>query len=196
MYYNYQQTNWVRLLPLTKFVYNNAPSATTGVSPFYTNKSYHPRLQMHTLQDLSSKNACSFAEKLKTVHSELKDAIIEAQKHHQGPADACRSTPPNYQVDNQVFVLTKFLQTMQPSKKLAKRFSGPFTIARRPSSHSFQVKLLNHLCSIYPVFHVSQLELVPHSFIPNRINPFLSPIEVDGDLEYEISHILDSKLDR
>ena len=173
--------------------YNNAPSATTGVSPFYTNKGYHPRLQVHALQDLSSENARLFAKNLETVHSELKDAIIEAQKRYQGPVDARRSTPPNYQVDDQVFVLAKFLWTTRPSKKLAERFLGPFTITGRPSSHLFQVKLPDHLHSIHPVFHVSQLEPVPHSSIPNRINPPSPPIEVDGNLEYEISRILDSK---
>ena len=44
IYYNYQQTDWACLLPLAEFAYNNAPSATTGFSPFFTNKSYHPRL--------------------------------------------------------------------------------------------------------------------------------------------------------
>ena len=174
--------------------YNNTPLATTGVSPFYANKGYHPRLQVHTLQDLSSENTRSFAKNLETVHSELKNAIIKAQKCYQGPADAHRSTPPNYQVGDQVFVLAKFLWTTRPSKKLAERFLGPFTITGRPSSHSFQVKLPDHLRSVHPVFHVSQLEPVPHSSIPNRINPSSPPIEVDGDLEYEISRILDSKL--
>ena len=34
MYCNYQQDNWSELLPLAEFAYNNAPSDTTGVSPF------------------------------------------------------------------------------------------------------------------------------------------------------------------
>jgi len=137
MYYNYQQTDWVELLPLAKFTYNNTPSATTGVSPFCANKDYHPRLQVHSLQDLLSKNACFFADKLATVHSELKDVILEAQKCYQVPTNAHRLMPPNYQIGDQVFVLAKFLQTMQPSRKLAKRFLGLFTITGKPSSHSF-----------------------------------------------------------
>ena len=32
VYCNYQQDNWSELLPLAEFAYNNAPSATTGVS--------------------------------------------------------------------------------------------------------------------------------------------------------------------
>jgi len=44
IYCNYQQNNWSKLLPLAEFAYNNAPSATTGVSPFFANKGYHPNL--------------------------------------------------------------------------------------------------------------------------------------------------------
>jgi len=41
IYYNYQQDNWSDFLLLTKFVYNNASSAITGVSLFFINKDYH-----------------------------------------------------------------------------------------------------------------------------------------------------------
>jgi len=44
IYCNYQQNNWSELLPLAEFAYNNAPSATTGVSLFFANKGYHPNL--------------------------------------------------------------------------------------------------------------------------------------------------------
>jgi len=54
MYCNYQQDNWSDLLPLTEFAYNNTPSATTGVSLFFTNKGYHPNLAVHPEHDLSS----------------------------------------------------------------------------------------------------------------------------------------------
>jgi len=47
LYCNYQQDNWSELLPLAEFAYNNAPSATTGVSPFFANKGYHPNLSVY-----------------------------------------------------------------------------------------------------------------------------------------------------
>jgi len=52
MYCNYQQDNWSDLLPLAEFTYNNAPSATTGVSPFFANKGYHLNLAVHPEHDL------------------------------------------------------------------------------------------------------------------------------------------------
>ena len=50
--------------------------------------------------------------------------------------------------------------------------------------------------SVHPVFHVSQLELSHPSTIPNRVQPLPPPIEVDGEVEYEVEEILDSKIDR
>ena len=44
---NYQQDNWYTLLPLVEFAYNNTPSATTGISLFFTNKGYHLNLTIH-----------------------------------------------------------------------------------------------------------------------------------------------------
>ena len=56
-YCNYQQDNWADLLLLAEFAYNNAPSATTGVSPFFTNKGYHPNITIHPEYDLTSTHA-------------------------------------------------------------------------------------------------------------------------------------------
>ena len=53
MHCNYQQDNWLDLLPLIKFAYNNAPSAMTDVSSFFMNKGYHPNITVHPKCDLS-----------------------------------------------------------------------------------------------------------------------------------------------
>src|SRR5258707_12654356 len=41
VYTNYQQDDWVTLLLMAKFAYNNATNATTGRSPFFATKGYH-----------------------------------------------------------------------------------------------------------------------------------------------------------
>ena len=50
------------------------------------------------------------------------------------------------------------------------------------------------MCSVHPVFHVSQLEPCILNTIPNCVQPLAPPIEVDGEPEYEIEEILDSKI--
>ena len=51
---NYQQDNWSSLLPLGEFAYNNAPAASTRVSPFFANKGYHPNITVHPEHELAS----------------------------------------------------------------------------------------------------------------------------------------------
>ena len=54
IYYNYQQDNWSKLLSLIEFAYNNTPSATTGVFPFFANKRYHLNITIHPKCDIAS----------------------------------------------------------------------------------------------------------------------------------------------
>ena len=49
--------------------------------------------------------------------------------------------------------------------------------------------------AVHPIFHVSQLELAIPNTILDRIQPPPPPVEVDGEPEFEISEILNSKVD-
>ena len=42
MYWHHLQTDWVNLLPIALFAYNNKVSASTGHSPFFLNYGYIP----------------------------------------------------------------------------------------------------------------------------------------------------------
>src|SRR5258705_3624981 len=90
-YTNYQQDNWALLLPLAEFTYNNAMSATTGISPFFMNKGYHPRLLTNLLAPSSSSEAQRYVVDLDQLHSQLKASITEAQECYQKAADTITS---------------------------------------------------------------------------------------------------------
>ena len=62
-----------------EFAYNNAPSATTGVSPFFANKGYHPNITVHSECDIASSQACDFTVDLNELQSTLKAEISMAQ---------------------------------------------------------------------------------------------------------------------
>ena len=86
-YVSYQQDNWATLLPLAEFAYNNSPSETTSVSPFFANKGYHPNLSFYPERDLASSAARDFAIDLNELHEFLKENIADAQKCYQTYAD-------------------------------------------------------------------------------------------------------------
>jgi hypothetical protein len=196
VYCNYQQSNWSDLLPLAEFAYNNAPSATTGISPFFANKGYHPNLQVQIERELVSENAKKFVADLDGLHSELKLSIADAQKQYQVSADRRRKAPPDINIGDQVFVLAKFINTTRPSKKLSEKYLGPYEVIGKPGTLSYMIKLPTHMRAIHPVFHISMLEPFVPNVIPNRTPSPPPPVEIEGELEYEVAQILDSKLDR
>ena len=83
VYCNYQQDNQSELLSLVEFVYNNAPSATTSVSPFFANKRYHPNISVHPEYNITSFQAHDFTVDLNELQSTLKAEISMAQQHYQ-----------------------------------------------------------------------------------------------------------------
>ena len=122
--------------------------------------------------------------------------MATAQQRYQGPADAKRSHPPDFEVGNQVFIKAKYFHSMQPSKKLSEKNLGPYPIIAQVGLLSFTIHLPNSMRVVHPVFHVLQLELATPNVIPNCVQPPPPPIEVNDEPEYEITKILDSKLDR
>jgi len=196
IYCNYQQDNWADLLPLAEFAYNNAPSATTGVSPFLANKGYHPNISIYLECDMTSAQAHDYAVDLESLHQYLREEMANAQLHYQGPADAKRTLAPDFKVGDQVYVKAKYFRSTQPSKKLSEKNLWPYTIIAQVGSLSFMLRLPDSMRTIHPVFHVSQLELAIPNTIPDWIQPPPPLVEVDGEPEFEISEILDSKVDR
>ena len=73
IYCNYKQDNWSTLLPLAEFMYNNAPHATMGVSPFFMTCGYNPLIAVYPdakVTDLCTKH---FAMNFNEVHKFLCD---------------------------------------------------------------------------------------------------------------------------
>ncbi len=171
IYMNYQQDNWTEFLPLTEFAYNNATNATTGVSPFFTNKGYH----LEITADLQAVSTSTEVEQFMTNLSELQDALKEniakAQEHYQKNADCNRVEAPDMKLGDLVYVKARYFQMSRPSKKLSEKNLGPFEIIGRLGSHSFTIPLPQQFQTVHPVFHVSQLEPAKPDPFPHRRQP-------------------------
>src|SRR5258708_7470695 len=123
-------------------------------------------------------------------------SITKAQEHYQKYTDEHCSPAPPLKIGNQVYVKVKYFCTTRPLKKLSEKNLGLYEVIAIPSSHSFTLHLPQHFRSVHPVFHISQLELAEPDPFPQHTQPPPPPVEIDGDIEYEVSEILNSKLDR
>jgi hypothetical protein len=195
LYTNYQQDDWVDLLPLAEFAYNNAPHSATQVSPFFANKGYNPKLEVG-IEDVTSFAAQQYADDLSRLHQYLRDQIkIAIEQYARATADR-RVAPPEFAVGSQVWLSSEHIKTKRPSKKLDHRRLGPFKIISKLSTHAVKLQLPDALKAIHPVFHIRLLEPYVRNTIPNRRQPPPPPVEVEENDEYEVSAILDSRFRR
>ena len=131
---------------------------------------------------------------LNEIHDKLKQSIADAQECYQ-KANQHRALAPPFKIGDKVFIKARFFKTTQPLKKLSEKNLGPFKIISTLGSHSFTLRLPPQFCGVHPMFHVSQLEPATPNPFPGHIQPPPPPIEVDGEPEYKVSKILDSKID-
>ena len=85
----------------------------------------------------------------------------------------------------------------RPSSKLDSKRLAPFKIleAVGESKLAFRLDLLTSM-HIHPVFHVSLLELYQKNKFPGHTQPLPPPMEIDGEIEWEVEEILDSRIQR
>ncbi len=158
VYTNYQQDDWVMLLQMAEFAYNNAMNTMTGVSPFFVNKGYHLEFTADPQVETSLAKAEVFVVDLECIQAELKENITQAQERYWKNVDKHRAEAPELNIGDQAYVKVKFFRTRQPSKKLSEKNLGPYNIIGKPGTHSVTLRLPCQFCSIHLVFHVSQLE--------------------------------------
>jgi len=194
---SYQQDDWDKLLPLAEFALNNAPNASTGVSPFFANKGYNPAITVHSERDVAETHARDYAVNLQDLHQFLREQIAYAQSRYKETADRRLASDPDIKVGDKVFISMKTLTTIRPTRKFSETHAGPYEVIGKPSAASYTIRLPKSFAGVHPVFHVSQLE--PHfpNPFPGREEPPPAPVElVDGEEHFEVKQIVDSKLDR
>jgi hypothetical protein len=81
----YEQDNWVDLLPLAEFAYNNSVHATTRLTPFFAiygyNAEMHFKLPKESLPSFRSEKAADRRlGKLQAARNRLRESILEAQE--------------------------------------------------------------------------------------------------------------------
>ena len=106
VYINYQKDDWVKLLPLEEFAYNNTSHSATMVTPLFANKGFHPKLKV-SLEPVVLEVAHQVATYLKELHLYLCNQITHTLKIW-GPL--CVMMPSNPPIQSQGHCLARLAE--------------------------------------------------------------------------------------
>ena len=90
-------------------------------------------------------------------------------------------------------LLPRNIRTTRPCKKLDYKKIGPFKILAKIGTSSYKLDLPTSM-RIHNTFHISLLELYNDNKLPSQGSEPPPPIILEGEPEYELEEIIDSRL--
>jgi len=149
-------------------------------------------------QDPSSlKTVNEFTKRMESATEKAKSTIRKAQEDMTRYYNRRRSPAPVFKPGDWVYLDVSDIKMTRPSPKLSHRRLGPFEIERQVGPLAYRLKLPHGLRQLYLVFNVVKLSTAPDDPIPGR-KPRAPPppIIVNGELEWEVEEVLDSRWHR
>ncbi len=149
-YINKNQNNWVQLLLMTQFAYNNTQNETIEETPFWANYEYNSKVwqELWAHKSQSQKAILNIAE-IKKLHKDL-TSRIQQQKEQTTEVKP-------FMIEERVYLRTNNIYVKQRSKKLNNKSIKLFKIKRNIKRLSYELDLLKKM-QIHSVFHAFMLQ--------------------------------------
>uniref|UniRef100_A0A8C5LXT9 Integrase catalytic domain-containing protein n=1 Tax=Leptobrachium leishanense TaxID=445787 RepID=A0A8C5LXT9_9ANUR len=183
-YTTHLQDDWLDILPLAEFAYNNQVHSSTRLSPFYANYGYHPDILPDIPLNTPVPEVANRLRPLRLQLRTLRHQLQQAQDTQKRYADRNRRPAPRYAPGDKVLLSTAHLRLDCPSKKLGPRFIGLFQVLKMVNPVAAHLTLPSSY-RIHPVFHVSLLKPWRDNPFPGRHADPITPVSVSGEEEYE-----------
>ena len=196
-YVSLQQNNWDMFLAPLEFAYNSSPSSSTHLSPFLVNYGFEPATPISLSSSQKAEPSTvpavkKFLEDLTMLRDKAAKTIQQAQNSQKQYADK-KQRDITFNEGDQVLLSSANINLSTPSHKLSPKFIGPFTIEKVISPVAYQLTLPTTM-KIHPVFHISQLWPYLDPSPLHEVPPCPPPVEVEGNLEYEVETILNKQI--
>jgi transposase InsO family protein len=191
-----RQDDWDDFLPTGEFQYNNTVHSSTQQTPFMVDTSRHPRMGFELQQPRSTlESANEFTEHMALGIEEAKAALTKAKDEYSMYYNRRREPAPVFAPGDKVWLDGSDIATNRPSSKLSHRRLGLFVIDACVGHGAYRLKLPYHFRHLHPVFPVVKLSPAMPDPIPGRRPAPPPPTTlVDGEEEYEVEAILDSRM--
>jgi len=139
------------------------------------------------------------ADQVQTVMHQIQEHLRVEMRRSQDimeeGANRKRRPAPQIQDGTKVWLDARHIRTTRPSRKLDWKTLGPYMVKRKVPPYAYELELPRGL-RIHPVHRVSLLDPGAEDPLPGQNVTPPPPVEVDGDQEYEVERVEDSRMYR
>lgn len=184
---SWEQDDWVDLLPLAEYTYNDTVTSATGITPFYANYGRHPQTRFMRDEEVRNPASTNYAHWLKAIHDYCRQQLEKTRERMSKNYDKKHSEAPKYKKGDLVMVNSRNWTSRRPSRKLDHKLLGPLPITEViREGRAYRVQLPKRMRR-HDVLHVSLLEPYREPRIAKRSQPGVSEAlsEVQRTIEDE-----------
>jgi hypothetical protein len=193
---SYLQNDWEELLPLGEVAYNNSIQRSTGFSPWFINKGFHPRTPalFCATENMKSVELKEKTKRWEDIQKQVEKNLKAAQKDQKELADKRRREvkQEDYELGRLVWLNSKNIRTSRPSKELDDKNLGPFKIVEKKNDVVVKLELPETM-KIHPVFHVRLLRPFEEIKGMTREQRVPEPIIIEGEEEWEVEKVIKTR---
>jgi hypothetical protein len=162
----------------------------TKISLAYATYKYNPEAYRSVItSEVNNQVVTLQVLDLKTLYEELAVDLVFFTKKTISYYDIYYNIEPTLKEKDKIYLIRRNIQIKQPNTKLDHKKLGLFKIKKITGPINYKL-VLPRTINIYPVFHISLLELVLLGVLPAPI----TEIElVNPNTKYEVEEILDYK---
>ena len=183
--------DWLSVLPVAEFAYNNSTHSSTKVTPFFSMQGQHPRMPETPEDGRQGGEIPAESERMERMTAarrSLEQHLHQAQEYQRRYYDR-KHLPITFKKGDQVLLSTKNLKLKQPSRKLAPKFVGPFQVRDAVGSQAYRL-WLPPAYRIHDVFHVSLLKPYHHRQGEAEIDSQTPDILPEGEEVWEVEKVI------
>ncbi|CCO36381.1 Retrotransposable element Tf2 155 kDa protein type 2 [Rhizoctonia solani AG-1 IB] len=171
-----------------EFAYNNAIHSATGRSPFMALYGWQPALTPSNVET-NVPEANDLANTIKKQWEEVAAALCQSKSRLIEGQN--QEVPVSFEVGEEAWLDAKNVNLKTKSNKLTEQRLGPFKVTEKISDQAYCLELPETM-RIHNVFYVGLLSKVKRNELQAWENR-PPPITVDGEEEYEVEGIMDSR---
>ncbi|KAJ3501679.1 hypothetical protein NMY22_g18841 [Coprinellus aureogranulatus] len=220
LYASRRQDDWDQHLPMAEFVVNSRVHSAHSRSPFEVIYGHLPHFNIPVAPKLGIHGINERLQQLQDVRKEVEavlrvdKALLEYNAHviplfHKDTSvfkpffvvvarqkqdyETGKRTAHSFQVNDYVWLSAKNIAIKVPTRKLGDLYLGPFKITEKVGDLDYRLQLPDSLSRLHPVFHIDKLYPWKGSNVNGILPPPPDPIELDGEEEWEVQEVLDSR---